>query len=395
MNNSRDKIEKMKVCVVGLGKAGLPLASVIADSGIEVIGFDISKQRVQEINNKINPIPEEPELAELIEKHAGKNLIATNDVEDLRDCDAFIVIVPLFIDKNHQPDFSILQSAFSTVSSVMKENALIVLETTVPPGTTDTKVTEWLDFSEKKYYLAYSPERIMTGYSVSRYREFPKVVGGVTKEAGKKAYELYSQFCKEVQKVTDSKTAELIKVAEGVYRDSNIAIANELFKVSEELGVNFNEVREFANHKFCHIHKPGNVGGHCICVYPWFLINDYEVPVIKTARLQNDKMIEYYANQLKVQSGKILVIGLTYREGVKELAYTRSIPMLKLLEERGYEVYAYDEMFTGDEIAELGFKPSRNFEEMHGIILMNNVLSLKEDLMPFKEKVVDVKGALE
>jgi len=385
----------MRVAVVGLGKAGLPLAAVAADSGLQVTGVDLDASRVEKIKSGKNPIPEEPELDELIKKHAGQNLIATTRYEDASGCEGFIVIVPLFIDEQHKADFSILERAFRSVAAVMKPGSLVVLETTVPPGTTETRVKGWLDSSGKQYKLAYSPERIMTGYSVSRYREFPKVVGGVDKESGLAAVKLYKHFCKAVRLVSNARTAELIKVAEGVYRDGNIAIANELFKVSNKIGADFYEVRRFANHQYCHIHKPGSVGGHCIPVYPWFLINGHDVPLIKQARELNDQMIEYYAGQLEERigkGGKVLVVGLTFREGVKELAYTRSIPMIKLLQQRGYEVYVYDPMYSEDEIRALNFKYSRTFTSMKGIVLMNYYPELKDTLLTLKQRIVDVKG---
>jgi len=381
----------MKVAVIGLGKAGLPLASVIADAGIDVVGIDIDSKRCEDINNGINPIPEEPELNDLIPKLGGSKLICSTNYEDAKECSAYIVIVPLFINEDKVPDLSIIRNAMENVSKVLDNGDLVVLETTVPPKTTETFVKGLLDESLKNYYLAYSPERIMTGYSVSRYREFPKVVGGINKESGEKAYSLYQLFCKKVDLVSNSRTAEMIKVSEGVYRDANIAIANELYKVSEELNVDFYEVREKANHQYCNIHLPGNVGGHCIPVYPWFLINDFEVPVIEKAREVNDEMIVYYANKLKVKEGKVLVLGLTYRENVKELAYTRSIPMIKLLKDRGYEVFVNDPMYSKEEIEELGYNYSDDFN-VDGIILMNKCFV--EELLSIKEKVVDVKGAL-
>jgi UDP-N-acetyl-D-mannosaminuronic acid dehydrogenase len=381
----------MKVAVIGLGKAGLPLASVIADAGIDVVGIDIDSKRCEDINNGINPIPEEPELNDLIPKLGGSKLICSTNYEDAKECSAYIVIVPLFINEDKVPDLSIIRNAMENVSKVLDNGDLVVLETTVPPKTTETFVKGLLDECGKNYYLAYSPERIMTGYSVSRYREFPKVVGGINKESGEKAYSLYQLFCKKVDLVSNSRTAEMIKVSEGVYRDANIAIANELYKVSEELNVDFYEVREYANHQYCNIHLPGNVGGHCIPVYPWFLINDFEVPVIEKAREVNDEMIVYYANKLKVKEGKVLVLGLTYRENVKELAYTRSIPMIKLLKDRGYEVFVNDPMYSKEEIEELGYNYSDDFN-VDGIILMNKCFV--EELLSIKEKVVDVKGAL-
>jgi len=384
----------MKIAVVGLGKAGLPLAAVIADSGIEVVGVDISKERVNEVNNGLNPIPEEEGLSELLKKHGGKTLVATTEYNDAKDCEAFIVIVPLFIDKDKKPDFSILKDAFGKLSGIIKDGDLVVLETTVPPNTTERILKPILDESGKNYNLAYSPERIMTGCSVSRYKEFPKIVGGINQRSGEKAYKLYSKFCTNMNLVSNIKTTEMIKVCEGIYRDMNIALANELFKVCEEENIDYYEVKNKANHEFCQLHLPGNVGGHCIPVYPWFLINGHEVPLIKKARELNDEMINYYADKLVVEKGKVAVLGLTYRDNVKELAYSRSIAMVELLKNKGYEVYANDPMLSEDEVEELGAKFTDDFESMDGLILMNNCSEYIERLKKIRNKVVDTKGVL-
>ncbi|HDN65087.1 MAG TPA: nucleotide sugar dehydrogenase, partial [Methanosarcinales archaeon] len=168
----------MKIAVVGLGKAGLPLAAVIAESGLGVVGVDIDADRVSMINSGANPIPEESGLSELIKKHGGKNLVATSRYEDVKRRNVFIVIVPLFIDDDHSPDFRALESAFRNIGKILKKGDIVVLETTVPPGTTDTLVRGWLEeesgIGSGEFYLAHSPERIMTGHSISRLNEFPK-----------------------------------------------------------------------------------------------------------------------------------------------------------------------------------------------------------------------------
>ncbi|MEA2037363.1 MAG: nucleotide sugar dehydrogenase [Nanoarchaeota archaeon] len=385
----------MKVSVIGLGKAGLPLAATIADAGIDVVGVDISQERVNAVNKGSDVIPEENGLGPLIKKYGGKRLKGVTDYKyAAKECSAYIVIVPLFIDKYKKPDFSNIKTAFENLSNMIKDGDLMVLETTVPIGTTDDIVKPILDKSGKNYFLAYSPERIMTGYAISRYKEFPKIVGGINEASSKKAHELYSKFCENVDVVSDAKTAEMIKVAEGIYRDVNIAIANELFAVCEKEKIDYYEVREYANHRYCDLHLPGNVGGHCIPVYPWFLINNFNVPLIKKAREVNDSMIEYYADKLKVKKGKIVVVGLTYRDNVKEIAYTRSLPMVKLLEKRGYDVYVNDPLFSKEEVEKLGLKFTNNFENMEGIILMNKCEKYKERLLKITDRVVDVKGGL-
>ena len=391
----------MKISVIGLGKAGLPLAAVIADAGIKVTGVDIDNKKTDMINNGINPIPEENGLSALVKKHGGKNLSATSDsILAAKQSTVHIVIVPLFIDSKKKPDFSIMRKALESLGKGIKKNDLVVLETTVPPATTENFVKNVLEKESsmkagKDFYLAYSPERIMTGYSISRYREFPKLVGGINKESTEKAFEVYSKFAKPVR-VSSCRTAELAKVAEGVYRDVNIALANELLKVSEHYNVDFWEMRDAARHQYCNILEPGNVGGHCIPVYPWFLINEMEVPLINTARTINDEMINYYAKKVgRIGGKKVGVLGLSYREGVKEKAYSRSLDFISLLKKKGYDVYALDPLYSKEETErEFNAKFLEDISKMDVIVLMNRESGYKEILSKIKSKVVDVKNML-
>ena len=367
----------MKVAVVGLGKAGLPLAAVIADSGFEVIGIDLDEKKCKMVNSGKNPIPEEPGLDELIKKYGGKRLRATTDYKDAEDCKAYIVIVPLYLDDNNNPDFDTLESAFRNVGKLLKNGDIVVLETTVPPFTTEKIVRDWLEEESGlklgEFYLAYSPERIMTGYSISRLREFPKIIGGVDEESGKKAYELYKKFIPNLHLISNARSAEFIKIIEGCYRDVNVALANELFKIAEEIRVDFFKAREKANHEYCHIHLPSTgVGGHCIPVYPWFLIKEMEkkekfsyAKLLRTARETNDEMVNYWAERIVLEclkvnkllsEVKICIKGITFRKGVKELYHSRNLALAKLLAEKGLDVGVYDKLFTPEEVEELGLK---------------------------------------
>ena len=395
----RIKKRGVRIAVVGLGKAGLPLASVMADSGsgFEVVGVDIDERRCEAINNGENPIPEESGLDELVARHGGKELVATPDFEDARGCEVFVVIVPLFTDEDKNPEFSALESAFRKVGGVLKKGDLVVLETTVPPGTTEGVARGWLEEEsglrleqgqgqgqeqgqegeqegeqERGFYLAHSPERIMTGYSISRLREFPKVVGGANRESGVRAFEVYKNFVPNLHLVSSARVAEFIKIAEGCYRDVNVGLANELFRIAEELGVDFYEAREFANHEYCHLLLPSTgVGGHCIPVYPWFLIRAAEraeqrgkfgsARLLRAARGGNDEMVEYWAERIilgclrvnkPLSEVKICVKGITFREGVKELYHSRNLALARSLSEKGLNVFVYDELFSRAEVEE-------------------------------------------
>ncbi len=365
-----------EVAVIGLGKAGLPLAAVIADSGFNVTGIDLDPDKCEKINSGVNPIPEEIGLDELVEKHGGKNLKAHPDYEKARECQVYIIIVPLYIDETNNPDFSILESACRNVGRLIEKGDLISVETTLPPLTMEKLIKRWIEEESGlklgEFYLAYSPERIMTGYSISRLREFPKIVGGVDNESGKRGYEFYKKFVPNISLVSNARTAEFIKVIEGCYRDVNVALANELFKIAEELGINFYEAREYANHEYCHIHLPSTgVGGHCIPVYPWFLIKEMEkrekfehARLLRTARELNDEMIEYWAMKiisecLKIKKPllevKICIKGISFRDRVKELYHSRNLALAEYLRSKGMNVFVYDELFSKEEIEELGF----------------------------------------
>ncbi|KQC14055.1 MAG: GDP-mannose dehydrogenase, partial [Methanosaeta sp. SDB] len=284
-------------------------------------------------------------------------------------------IVPLFIDEGHRPDYSILEGAFRNVGKILKRGDLVVLETTVPPTTTETIVREWLegesDLLMGDFYLAYSPERIMTGYSISRLRGFPKIIGGVDEMSGTRAFELYEKFIPNLQKVSSSRTAEFVKIIEGSYRDVNIALANEIFKIAEELEIDFYEARSYANHEYCHIHLPSTgVGGHCIPVYPWFLINEMEkrekfslAELQRTSRKINDEMAGHWAEKIilgalkidrPLSQVKICLKGITYRKGVKGIYHSRNLALAKLLARKELRVGVYDDLFSKEEIESLG-----------------------------------------
>ena len=366
-----------KIAVIGLGNAGLPLAAVVADSGNKVMGVDINEERCRMINQGENPIPEEAGLEELIKLHGGKRLVATPRFEDARGCQTFIVIVPVFVDASNNPDFSIMQKALHSLGKILKKGDLVVLETTFPPGTTEGmaagRLCESSGLMPSDFFLAYSPERIMTGYSLSRLREFPKVIGGRDEESGIVAYQIYNKFISNLHLVSSAKVAEMIKVMEGCYRDVNIALANELFKICQDLGVDFFEAREKANHQFCHIHLPSTgVGGHCIPVYPWFLIKEMEkrehfsnCRLLSVSREVNDEMIRYWAERILLEcikikkpltSIKICIKGITFRAGVKEFYHSRNLALARLLMEKGLDVYAYDPLLSEQDVQKKGLR---------------------------------------
>lgn len=391
------------VAVYGVGKAGLPLACVIAQAGFNVIGVGKNPNKAKLINHGFNPIPEEPGLSTLLKKFINKNLVITTNGQSASKKSQFhIIIVPLFIDKNKKPNFENIDNACKNIGLGLKKDDCVILETTVPVGTTRQRIKNYLEKYSKlragtDFFLAMSPERMMTGYAISRYTEFPKIVGGINKASTDKITDFYKKFCKKIIKVSSLEAAEITKISEGVYRDVNISLANELARICQLNKVEYNEVKKAAQNKFCHLHDPGNVGGHCIPVYPWFLINNYNVPLIKSARLLNDKMIEFYVDKVKTitKKGKVLVIGISFRENVKETAYTRSFPFIQSLKKRGYNVSVYDPLYSKEEIEKQGFIYSQDFHNHDCIVIMNFYPNLKKTLHNIKHVVVDIKNSLQ
>jgi UDP-N-acetyl-D-mannosaminuronic acid dehydrogenase len=402
------------VSVVGLGKAGLPLAVVIAEAGHKVIGVDVSQRVADMINRGECPVNGEPGLPAFVKRFHGKRLSATTDAAlGSAKTRVHIIIVPLLIDEKYRPDFKYIDAAAKGVGAGLKRGDLVVLETSVPVGTTASRVRKTLEAASRlkagrDFRLAYSPERIMTGYSISRFKEFPKIVGGIDKRSTDDAYRFYSSFCRNVGKVDNIETAELTKLAEGVYRDVNIAIANELAKVCDVHGVDFWQMRKAANHQYCNILEAGpGVGGHCIPVYPQFVIRGVEAkgkkaPLAKAAREVNDGMAAYYHGKVVASLGrrrraKVAVVGLAFREGVDETFYTRSKPMIRLLKRSGFEVYGIDPMLPAARIRD-EFKVTphdgADFRGFDCVVLLNKNVEYKGRILKAKVPVVDCKNML-
>ncbi len=374
----------MKVSVIGLGRVGLPLSLFIAEKGFEVKGVDIDKEKVERINKGEEIFEDEPGIKELIKKHLGKNFRAYSDYKVIKDCDLIIVIVPLLLDENKSPDFSMLKKACEEIEKNLKKGSVVIIETTLPPLTTKEKIKKWLEKRGKKegkdFFLAHSPERITAGKVLDRLNSFPKIIGGVSKESGKKAFESYRKIIPHLQLVSDSTVAECIKVFEGVYRDVNIALANQLFKFSEELGIDYFEVRKFANHEYCNLHKPGvGVGGHCIPVYPWFIIkmrensdNYGDVSLLRKAREINDEMVLYWYKKIierMVEKGvskeeRIAIKGISFRRGIKSLINSKSLELANYLKNKGFNVVLIDDLYSEEEIKKLGFEKGKGDEKI-------------------------------
>lgn len=362
----RQRIERREatIGVIGLGYVGLPVACVFAHAGFDVIAVDIKEDRVEAINAGHSPIGgNEPGLAELLfDVIASRRLHATTEYLSLARADAVLIAVQTPVDDEHKPRYVALTAACRSLGPVMKEGVLVIIESTVAPGTTDRVVRPLLEETSGRrlnegFYLATCPERVMPGKLLRNLRQMNRVVGGSCPAAAELAVSLYRHIVQADLDPTDCVTAELVKTAENAYRDVQIAFANEVSLICEVAGGDVWQVRELVNRsRYRQMHLPGaGVGGHCIPKDPWLLAHgaDGRVPlrVIPAARAVNDHMpihvAELTADALEeagveLKDAKIVVLGYAYLEDSDDTRNTPSEPLVRHLRKLGAHVLIHD-----------------------------------------------------
>jgi UDP-N-acetyl-D-mannosaminuronate dehydrogenase len=389
----------MKIAVVALGKMGLPVAAWYASRGHHVTGCDPSPEIVEAINQGISHITHEPGLPEMVSEAvaAGRLRASTDTTQGVAGAEVVIVLVPLTVDQQHQPDYRALDSAFAAIGRGLAPGALVILETTVAVGDTRNRFLPMLAppppapprGGEGRHepesspsasrpsprrrgagggglHLAFSPERVQSGTIFRDLAAYPRVVGGIDEESARRAAAFYVEnFGVEAKVLSSAEAAEFCKLAESVYRDVNIALANELALYADTRGVDVREVFPVANSQpQSHLHTPGvGVGGHCIPVYPYLLIDQTEYSGIASlARLVNDAMPAHAVDMLAQRLGglagrRVLILGVAFRAGVKEPAHSPALALARELEELGATVFAHDTAFSAAELELLGLSP--------------------------------------
>ena len=355
------------VAVVGAGKMGLPLAAQFADHGWHVIAVDVQESVVAAINEGRSHVDEEPGLAELVSTaHKAGRLRATTDGQAAAgEADVVVLIVPVMLDDEQQPDYRYMDAAVASIAPGVHEGSLVVFETTLPVGDTRERFKPRLEAAsgltaDRDFFVAFSPERLYSGAALRNLATYPKLVGGIGPASTARAATFYDAVLDtEIVAMSSSEAAEFSKLADTTYRDVNIALANEFARYAERVGVDVHEVIAAANSQpYSHIHQPGlGVGGHCIPVYPHFLLSRApELELVGLSRRTNDGQVGTAIRALQQELGglegvPILVLGLTYRHGVKELAYSRALPLIDRLTHQGAIVSAYDPLLSPDETA--------------------------------------------
>jgi nucleotide sugar dehydrogenase len=373
----------MKIAVVALGKIGLPLAVQFAKKGHHVIGCDVNQNTVDLINAGTEPFPGENFLAEYLADVVNSgHLVATTDTTAaVSESEAVVIVVPLFVNNEGIPDFGWMDAATEKIAAGLKPGTLISYETTLPVGTTRNRFAPALEKGSGlkagvDFHLVFSPERVLTGRVFADLRKYPKLVGGINEsstEAGIKFYEAVLDFDDRpdltekngVWNLGTSEASEMAKLAETTYRDVNIALANQFAIFAEGANIDIAKVIAASNSQpYSHIHQPGiAVGGHCIPIYPrFYLWNDPLATVVRSAREANAAMPEHAVTLLAGSYGdltgaKVAVLGISYRGGVKESAFSGVFGVVTALKARGAEVVVHDPMYTDAEISALGFTP--------------------------------------
>ena len=352
--------------MVGAGKMGLPLAVQFARHGWIVTAVDVNPKVVAAINEGRSYVAEEPGLAEgVTDARAAGRLSATTDAAAAtREADVVVLIVPVMLDDCQQPDYRYMDSAVDSIAGGVHAGTTVIFETTLPVGDTRGRFAPRLEAAtglkaDADFFVAFSPERLYSGAVFANLSTYPKLVGGIGPESGRRAANFYdSVLDAEIVAMSCAEAAEFSKIADTTYRDVNIALANDFARYADRVGVDIQEVIDGANSQpYSHIHQPGiGVGGHCIPVYPHLLLSRApDLEVVAVSRRTNDGQVGAAIKSLESLLGDlgevpILVLGLTYRENVKELAYSRALPLIERLSFHGANVTAYDPLLSTQDI---------------------------------------------
>lgn len=416
-----------RIALIGLGYVGLPLARLFA-TRYPVIGFDINNRRIQELNNGKDQTLEvsEADLRAVLlsqpPQEGQSGLYCSSGLEDIANCNVYIVTVPTPVDKHHRPDLTPLIKASETVGKVLKRGDLVIYESTVYPGATEEDCVPVLErVSGLKFntdfFAGYSPERINPGDKLHTVDKILKVTSGSTRETGMRVDALYKSVIAAGTHLAPSiKVAEAAKVIENSQRDINIAFVNELAKIFNLLDIDTHAVLEAAGTKWNFLpFKPGLVGGHCIGVDPYYLAQKaqevgYHPEIILAGRRLNDSMGQYVANEIvkkmlhqdqKVKGSHILILGITFKENCPDVRNTRVVDVIEELKEYGAEICVYDPMASKEEVMrEYGLQmvnsiPDRRYDAI--VLAVAHEEFLRLDLNRLKNDpcvVYDVKGAL-
>jgi UDP-N-acetyl-D-galactosamine dehydrogenase len=414
-----------KIAVIGLGYVGLPLARLFATK-YAVIGFDINKDRVSELQSGIDNTLEieNSVLRQVLQvsPYMETGLFCSNQLDDIKDCNYYIVTVPTPVDSTNRPVLTPLYKASETIGKVLKPGDTVIYESTVYPGVTEEECVPVLEtisglIYNKDFFVGYSPERINPGDKEHTVEKILKITSGSTPEAGKKINQLYASVITAGTHLAPTiKVAEAAKVIENSQRDINIAFVNELAKIFNLMNIDTHDVLEAAGTKWNFLpFKPGLVGGHCIGVDPYYLAQKaqeygYHPEIILTGRRMNDGMGNYVASEvvklmvqkdIKIKGSNILVLGITFKENCPDVRNTKAVDVIRNLKSYGSHVTIYDPWASPNEVKqEYGLNtikevPQDKFDAIILAVAHNKFIELNlRDMLLDNGVLYDVKGIL-
>lgn len=370
-----------KICVIGLGYIGLPTSAIFAKSGIEVVGVDVSEKVVEKLNNGEVHI-EEVGLPELVKEVVESGKLRGSVTPE--EADAFIIAVPTPIHEDQTANVDYVVSATKAILPYLKKGNVIIVESTIPPRTINDVVAPIIEESGlnplEDVYLAHCPERVLPGRILIELIENTRIVGGITPEASKQAGDVYRQVVTGDVIETEAVTAEMSKLMENTFRDVNIALANELVKISAKLNVNAHDVIELANkHPRVNLHQPGpGVGGHCLAVDPYFIVEKAmdESPLIQTARGINNSMPEFVVSQVErltaeIENPTIAVFGLTYKGNIDDVRESPALDITKMLVNHPkFDVRAHDPHVRDEQVSFPLYSFEESIKDAHLVLVL-------------------------
>ncbi len=390
--------QKIEIMVIGLGYVGLPLALELSKY-FQVMGFDISRKRISELNNGIDVTNE---IKKKIKFTSG-NIKFTSNYLDCKKFNIFIITVPTPVTQKNEPDLKNLYEASSLVAKIIKKKDIVVIESTVFPGVTEEIIAPIIEKksglkSGEDFNMGYSPERINPGDSKYKVVNIKKVVSADNKKTLRKISHIYNKIIKAgIHSVSSIKVAETSKAIENAQRDINIAFINEVAMISKAMNVNSHEVLRAANTKWNFLNfKPGLVGGHCIGVDPFYLakaakLAGHNPEVILAGRKINDSMPKFiFNNAIKhiKKKSRILILGLTFKENVSDIRNSKSATLEKLFKNGGYNVEVYDPLADKKlAFSEYNIKLKIPKKKYHCIIV---TVAHKEFLKMSAKKIIDL-----
>ncbi|CAI2765429.1 Vi polysaccharide biosynthesis protein VipA/TviB [Flavobacterium collinsii] len=415
----------IKIAVIGLGYVGLPLARLFATK-YAVVGFDINQERVSSLKlgtDTTLEVDDETLQKVLVDKSNSQvGLYCTTSLNDIADCNYFIITVPTPVDKNNRPDLTPLYKSSESVGEILKKGDIVIYESTVYPGVTEEQCVPVLEkFSgltfNKDFFAGYSPERINPGDKEHTVEKILKVTSGSTPEIGIKVDTLYKSVITAGTHLAPSiKVAEAAKVIENSQRDINIAFVNELAKIFNLMNIDTQEVLDAAATKWNFLpFKPGLVGGHCIGVDPYYLAQraqefGYHPEIILAGRRLNDSMGEYVASQvvklmirkgISVNGANLLMLGITFKENCPDVRNTKIVDVIKALKEYGIAVTLYDPLANIEEVRKeykletINSVPNEKFDAIVLGVAHKEFLKLDfSELQKENSLLYDVKGVL-